>query len=104
MLSGVLEAIGLDASSFLYSLVAVLAGAYLKGYTGFGASMFWMTSLSLVLPPLQVVPSRAPPLPEFRCGVDRSAPAPRCGAQSIHSRQASRPCSPAGGSTCLLCA
>lgn len=36
--------------------VAVLAGAFLKGYTGFGASMFWMTSLSLLLPPLQVVP------------------------------------------------
>ena len=56
ILSGVLDAAGLDAWKFLYSLVAVLAGAYLKGYTGFGASMLWMTSLSLVLPPLQVVP------------------------------------------------
>lgn len=37
-------------------LVAVSAGAFLKGYTGFGASMLWVTSLSLVLPPLQVVP------------------------------------------------
>jgi uncharacterized protein len=36
--------------------IAVLAGAFLKGYTGFGASMFWMTSLSLLLPPLHVVP------------------------------------------------
>lgn len=52
----VLNAAGLNASTFLYSLAAVLAGAYLKGYTGFGASMLWMTSLSLVLPPLQVVP------------------------------------------------
>ena len=52
----VLDAADLNASSLLYSLVAVLAGAYLKGYTGFGASMLWMTSLSLVLPPLQVVP------------------------------------------------
>ena len=56
MPSMILDAAGLDAPSFLYSLVAVLAGAYLKGYTGFGASMFWVTSLSLVLPPLQVVP------------------------------------------------
>ena len=56
ILSGILEATGLDAVSLLYGLVAVVAGAYLKGYTGFGASMFWMTSLSLVLPPLQVVP------------------------------------------------
>ena len=54
--SGILDAAGLDASSFVYILVAVLAGAWLKGYTGFGASMFWMTSLSLVLPPLQIVP------------------------------------------------
>lgn len=54
--SVILDAAALDATSFLYSLVAVLAGAYLKGYTGFGASMFWVTSLSLVIPPLQVVP------------------------------------------------
>ena len=54
--SVVLDAADLNASSFLYGLVAVLAGAWLKGYTGFGASMLWMTSLSLVLPPLQVVP------------------------------------------------
>ena len=53
---GILDAAGLDASSFIFSLVAILAGAWLKGYTGFGASMFWMTSLSLVFPPLQVVP------------------------------------------------
>ena len=52
----ILDAVGLDAPSLLHGLVAVLAGAFLKGYTGFGASMFWMTSLSLVLPPLQVVP------------------------------------------------
>ena len=51
-----LEATGLDTWSFLFSVVAVLAGAYLKGFTGFGASMFWMASLSIVLPPLEVVP------------------------------------------------
>ena len=56
MLSGVLEATDLDGPGFLYGVAAVLAGAWLKGYTGFGASMLWMTSLSLVLPPLQVVP------------------------------------------------
>ena len=56
MLSGILNLTGLTASSFTFSLIAVLAGAYLKGYTGFGASMLWVVSLSLVLPPLQVVP------------------------------------------------
>ena len=54
--SGILDATSLDAPGFVYGLAAVLAGAWLKGYTGFGASMLWMTSLSLVLPPLQVVP------------------------------------------------
>jgi len=54
--SGLLAAIDLDAPSLAYGVIAVFAGAYLKGYTGFGASMFWMTSLSLVLPPLQIVP------------------------------------------------
>ena len=52
----IFDAVGLGVSSLLYCVVAVLAGAWLKGYTGFGASMLWMTSLSLVLPPLQVVP------------------------------------------------
>ena len=56
MARGFLDAAGLDAPRLAYSLVAVLTGAYLKGYTGFGASMLWVTSLSLVLPPLQVVP------------------------------------------------
>ena len=37
-------------------LAAVFAGAFVKGYTGFGASMFWVTSLSLVVPPLEAVP------------------------------------------------
>ena len=52
----ILDALGLDTPGLLYCIVAVAAGAYLKGYTGFGASMLWMTGLSLVLPPLQVVP------------------------------------------------
>ncbi len=56
MLSQILNLTGLSAASFLFSFIAVFAGAYLKGYTGFGASMLWVTSLSLVLPPLQVVP------------------------------------------------
>ena len=30
-------------------VAAVLVGAYIKGYSGFGASMLWVTSLSLGL-------------------------------------------------------
>ena len=39
-----------------YVVLAVLAGAIVKGYSGFGASMMWVASLSLVLPPDRVVP------------------------------------------------
>lgn len=36
---------------------AVLVGALARGYTGFGASMIWVASLSLVYPPVSVVPT-----------------------------------------------
>lgn len=52
----VLSAVDLGRIELAFAVFAVLVGAYLKGYTGFGASMLWVTSLSLVLPPLQVVP------------------------------------------------
>ena len=56
MLAEILDITRLGVTVFAFSVFAVLAGAFLKGYTGFGASMLWVTSLSLVLPPLQVVP------------------------------------------------
>lgn len=56
MVTEILRTIELDAGTLMFCALAVVAGAYLKGYTGFGASMLWVTSLSLVLPPLQVVP------------------------------------------------
>ena len=56
MLTDVLSALALEPASLAFCLLAVFAGAYLKGYTGFGASMLWVTSLSLLLPPLQVIP------------------------------------------------
>jgi uncharacterized membrane protein YfcA len=49
-------AVGVDAYGLGFCLLAVLIGAFVKGYSGFGASMLWATSLSLVLPPLEVVP------------------------------------------------
>ena len=39
-----------------FILLSVLAGAFVKGNSGFGASMMWVASLSLVLPPHRVVP------------------------------------------------
>ena len=56
MLADVFLKLGLDPGTLVFCLLVVFAGAYLKGYTGFGASMFWVTSLSLMLPPLEVVP------------------------------------------------
>ena len=56
MLSEILSALDFHIAELAICTVAVLAGAYLKGYTGFGASMLWVTSLSLVLPPIEVVP------------------------------------------------
>ena len=41
----------------LMACVAVLAGAVVRGYTGFGASMFWVASLSLIYAPASVVPT-----------------------------------------------
>lgn len=52
----ILAALGVDAAGLAICVVAVIAGALIKGYSGFGASMLWVTSLSLVLPPLEVVP------------------------------------------------
>lgn len=40
-----------------FAMAAVLAGALVRGYAGFGASMFWVASLSLVYAPVSVVPT-----------------------------------------------
>jgi uncharacterized membrane protein YfcA len=48
--------LGLTPWIFAYALLVVIAGGFLKGYSGFGASMLWATSLSLVLPPAEIVP------------------------------------------------
>jgi uncharacterized membrane protein YfcA len=46
----------LSEPALLFIVAAVLAGGFIKGYSGFGASMLWVTSLSLVLAPRAVVP------------------------------------------------
>lgn len=47
---------GIGIAGAAWIVLAVLAGAFVKGYSGFGASMMWVASLSLVLPPQRVVP------------------------------------------------
>lgn len=41
----------------LIACFAVLVGAIVRGYAGFGASMFWVASLSLIYAPATVVPT-----------------------------------------------
>lgn len=48
---------GLSAAGVAYCVLAVALGAFVKGYSGFGASMLWVTSLALILPPRDVVPT-----------------------------------------------
>ena len=47
---------GLDAPTLAFALVVVFVAAAVRGYSGFGASALIVTSLTLVLPPAEVVP------------------------------------------------
>ena len=56
MLIELLNILDLSLPELGYVALCVLLGAIIKGYSGFGASIFWMVSVSLALPPIQVVP------------------------------------------------
>lgn len=56
MLTDLLNAINLSLTELGYVALCVMLGAVIKGYSGFGASIFWVVSVSLALPPIQVVP------------------------------------------------
>ncbi len=47
----------MSVPELIFAVAAVLGGAYVRGYSGFGSAMLWIASLSLVLPPAQVVPT-----------------------------------------------
>lgn len=49
-------ALGMHPAAAAFAVVAVFVGAFVRGYSGFGSSLLWISSLSLVLPPLVVVP------------------------------------------------
>ena len=51
------EWIGLSPLMLLYAFFAIGVAAYIRGYSGFGFSALTVTSLSLILPPAEVVPS-----------------------------------------------
>lgn len=51
-----MEALGLSPPLFAYAAGAVLAAAFVRGFAGFGSSLLWVASLTLVLAPAEVVP------------------------------------------------
>lgn len=49
-------ATGLDMSSLLFCMVAVFVASVIRGFSGFGLSALVVSSISLVLPPAEIVP------------------------------------------------
>ncbi|MET9262640.1 sulfite exporter TauE/SafE family protein [Amycolatopsis sp. NPDC004079] len=47
----------LSPAAMAFAVAALLAGGLIRGYSGFGASLVWVSCLCLVLPPPAVVPS-----------------------------------------------
>ena len=47
---------GLDAPTLAYAWAAIFLGGFVRGYSGFGSSMIWVSSLTLVIPPAEIVP------------------------------------------------
>ena len=48
---------GLSPGMFFYAFSAIFIAAVIRGYSGFGFSALTVTSLSLILPPAEVVPT-----------------------------------------------
>ncbi len=47
----------LDPLAVTVSIVAVSIGAFVRGYSGFGSSLIWISGMSIVFPPILVVPA-----------------------------------------------
>ena len=47
----------LDLTSLIVLIAAVFVAGMIRGYSGFGFAMVAVTGMSLVLPPIQVVPT-----------------------------------------------
>lgn len=51
-----MTALGIDLVSLIFISISIFAAGIIRGYSGFGFAMVAVTSISLVLPPIQVVP------------------------------------------------
>ena len=47
----------LDPLAVTVSVIAVSIGAFVRGYSGFGSSLIWISGMSIVFPPILVVPA-----------------------------------------------
>jgi uncharacterized membrane protein YfcA len=47
---------GLSLGALVFCAGAIFVASVIRGFTGFGSSLMWVPSLSLVLPPIAVVP------------------------------------------------
>ena len=47
----------LDPLAVAVAIIFVSVGAYVRGYSGFGSSLIWVSGMSVVFPPILVVPA-----------------------------------------------
>ena len=47
----------MDPLAIAVAVAAVSIGAFVRGYSGFGSSLIWVSGMSIVFPPQQVIPS-----------------------------------------------
>ena len=47
----------MDPLAVTVAIAAVSVGAFVRGYSGFGSSLIWVSGMSIVFPPIQVVPA-----------------------------------------------
>ena len=47
----------LDPLALAVAVLAVSIGAFVRGYSGFGSSLIWVSGMSIVFPPILVVPA-----------------------------------------------
>ncbi len=47
----------MDLPAVAVAVAAVSLGAFVRGYSGFGSSLIWVSGMSLVFPPVQVIPA-----------------------------------------------
>ena len=51
-----LEWIGLSPIISIYAILCIFVSAVIRGYSGFGFSALTVSSLSFVLPPIEIIP------------------------------------------------